>query len=200
MKNATACAGSGWLIAALLLAALSAGAETPGEPTPPAPAEASYRLQPGDVVEVSVWKETDLNRQALVRSDGGLTFPLVGDLIVAGLTTAEVRHEIEERLGKFIPAAAVTVAVQQINGNQLYVVGRVSRPGAYKFDRPLDVMQVLSLAGGTTEFAKVDDIRILRRAPDGRQQTFKFAYSEVVAGRRLEQNVVLQSGDTLVVP
>jgi polysaccharide export outer membrane protein len=94
----------------------------------------------------------------------------------------------------------VSVAVQQINGNQVFVVGRVNRPGVYKFDRPVDVMQALALAGGATEFAGVDSIRILRRAADGGQRTFDFAYSDVARGRHLDQNIVLKSGDTVVVP
>jgi len=163
-------------------------------------AEATYRLQPGDFVEVSVWKEDNLKKELLVRPDGGLTFPLAGDLKVSGHTTVEVSHELEARLGKYFADVTVNVAVLQINGNQIYVVGKVNKPGVYKFDRAVDVMQALSLAGGTMEFAGVDDIRIIRRGPDGRQVVFPFAYSDVARGRRLEQNIVLRSGDTLVVP
>jgi polysaccharide export outer membrane protein len=186
------------LFATLLSAAFGARAEGPLPPAPQAPD--SYRLQPGDVLEISVWKEDALRREVLVRSDGGLSFPLAGDLPVSGLTPDDVRHELETRLGKFIPDVTVSVAVQQINGNQVFVVGRVNRPGVYKFDRPVDVMQALSLAGGATEFAGVDAIRILRRAADGGQRTFDFAYSDVARGRHLEQNIVLKSGDTVVVP
>ncbi len=186
------------LLATLLVAAFNARAEGP-LPTAQVTAD-SYRLQPGDVLEISVWKEESLKREVLVRSDGGLSFPLAGDLPVSGLTPEDVRHELEARLGKFIPDVTVSVAVQQINGNQVFVVGRVNKPGVFKFDRPVDVMQVLSLAGGATEFAGVDAIRILRRSPDGRQHTFDFAYSDVARGRHLEQNIVLKSGDTVVVP
>jgi polysaccharide export outer membrane protein len=191
---------------ATLFAAMSATAETPagGEvAAPPSPSfagGASYLLQPGDVVEISVWKEEDLKKELLVRPDGGLSFPLAGDLKVAGHTTVEVEHEIEARLAKFFADVTVNVAVLQINGNQVYVLGKVNKPGVYKFDRAVDVMQALSLAGGTTEFADVNDIRIIRRGPDGRQTVLAFAYSDVARGRRLEQNIVLQSGDTLVVP
>ncbi len=163
-------------------------------------ADATYLLQPGDVVEISVWKEDNLKKELLVRPDGGLTFPLAGDLKVSGHTTVEVGHELEARLGKYFSDVTVNVSVLQINGNQVYVVGKVNRPGVYKFDRAVDVMQALSLAGGTTEFAGVDDIRIIRRGTDGRQQVLPFAYSDVARGRRLEQNIVLRSGDTLVVP
>jgi polysaccharide export outer membrane protein len=167
---------------------------------PAVPADDSYLLQPGDVVEISVWNEENLSKQLLVRPDGGLSFPLAGDLKVAGLAPADVQRELELRLTKFFSDATVTVSVLQINGNQVYVVGKVNRPGAYKFDRAVDVMQALSLAGGTTEFAGVDDIRVIRRDTSGRQRVFAFAYSDVARGRNLEQNILLQSGDTLVVP
>jgi polysaccharide export outer membrane protein len=186
-----------------LFAAASARAGAPSAEPAAAPAldsEGSYLLQPGDVVEISVWKEENLKKELLVRPDGGLTFPLAGDLKVAGRTTVEVEQEIEARLAKFFADATVNVAVLQINGNVIYVVGKVNKPGAFKFDRPLDVMQALSLAAGTTEFADVNDILILRRSPDGRQKVLPFAYNDVARGRHLEQNIVLQSGDTLVVP
>ena len=185
----------------LLAITTAAAADTPLAATaPPAAAVAGYRLQPGDVIDISVWKEDELRREALVRSDGGISFPLAGDLVVAGLTPAELQAELEARLRGFIPDVTVSVAVLAINGNQVYVVGKVNRPGVYKFERPVDVMQALSLAGGATEFAGVDDIRILRRGADGAQQTFEFEYSSVARGRQLEQNIVLQSGDTLIVP
>jgi polysaccharide export outer membrane protein len=175
------------------------GEDRPLEPLP-AEAVATYRLQPGDVLEISVWKEEDLRREVLVRSDGGISFPLAGEFVVAGLTPTEVQAEIESRLQAFIPDSTASVAVLQINGNQIYVVGKVNRPGVYKFERPIDVMQVLSLAGGATEFAGLDKIKILRRDVNGTQRTYEFKYNAVARGRKLDQNIVLQSGDTLVVP
>src|SRR5262245_59552359 len=106
-----------------LLFATHAFAETDAAPA----IDSSYRLQPGDVVEISVWKEEDLSRQVLVRSDGGMSFPLVGDIAAAGLTPAELQAELLTRLTAFIPDATVSVAVQQINGNQVFVLGRVNR-------------------------------------------------------------------------
>src|SRR5262245_22041123 len=188
-------------LSSLLMLTAPCGAETPANGTPAESSSADYYLlQPGDVVEISVWKEEGLDKQLLIRPDGGLSFPIIGDLKVAGLAPVDVQHEIEQRLRKFLSDATVTVSVMEINGNQFYVIGKVARPGAYKFDRALDVMQALSIAGGTTEFADVGDIRILRRGPDGKQRIFPFAYSDVTRGRHLEQNIVLQSGDTLVVP
>jgi polysaccharide biosynthesis/export protein len=164
-----------------------------------ADAPARYRIQPGDVLIVSVWKEQDMLSEVLVRPDGGLSFPLAGEIDAAGRTVDEVRQALDERLQKFIPNAVVTVAVKQIGGNRVYVIGKVNRPGEFAFTRPIDVMQALSLAGGTTSFAALNDIRILRRE-NGKQRSIEFRYGDVEIGRRLEQNILLQSGDTVVVP
>ena len=161
---------------------------------------AEYALQAGDLISVTVYEEEGLSAEVLVRPDGGISFPLIGDLSVAGKSAAMVKAQIETTLAEFIPGASVTVAVLQTAGNRVFVVGKVNAPGAYPIYRPLDVMQALALAGGTAQFAELDDIRILRRGPDGRQQVLEFEYSEVVRGRNLEQNRLLISGDTIVVP
>jgi polysaccharide biosynthesis/export protein len=171
------------------------GASATDATTPP-----SYRIQPGDLLVISVWKEPDLQMEVLVRPDGGLSFPLAGEQRAAGRTVEDLRKSIGERLKKFIPDPVVTVTVRQLGGNRVYVIGKVNRPGEFPFSRPLDVMQSLSLAGGATSFASVNDIRILRRAQDGRQVSISFRYEEVARGRNLEQNVLLESGDTVVVP
>jgi len=166
----------------------------------PASPQDDYLIQAGDVIEVTVYQEESLSRQVLIRPDGGMSLPLVGDLHAAGLTPLEVKQALEQRLGDFIPQSNVTVAVTQISGNQVFVVGKVNRPGAYPIYRPLDVMQALALAGGTAQFAGVDDIRIIRRDGAGQQHVYEFEYSQVVDGRNLEQNILLVSGDTIVVP
>jgi polysaccharide export outer membrane protein len=159
----------------------------------------SYLLQPGDVLTVSVWKETDLTGDLLVRPDGGISLPLAGDIDAAGHTAEEVRATIDQRLRKFIPNPSVTVGVKQALGNQIFVLGKVNHPGEYPMNRPVDVMQALSLAGGTTPFAAVNDIRVLRR--DGEKQvSIEFHYSDVERGHNLAQNIVLRGGDTVVVP
>jgi polysaccharide biosynthesis/export protein len=158
-----------------------------------------YRLQPGDVLQVVVWKETDLQSEVLIRPDGGISFALAGDLQAAGLTTAELRTQLETRVRKLIPDAVITVSVKAPNGNQIFVIGKVNRPGGYPLLRPTDVLQALSLAGGATPFANTDKIRVLHR--DGSRQTsIRFHYNDVARGRNLDQNVLLQSGDTVIVP
>jgi polysaccharide biosynthesis/export protein len=158
-----------------------------------------YRLQPGDVVTISVWKEKDLETEALVRPDGGLSFPLVGDVDASGRTVEEVRAILAQRLKPFIPDPVVTVGIKLIGGNHIYVIGKVNKPGDFPFSTPVDVMQALSIAGGTTPFAALNKIVILRRQ-NGQERVLRFRYEDVIRGRSLEQNVVLESGDTVVVP
>jgi len=176
-----------WLLSLLAVPALCAADAEP------------YRIQPGDVLAVSVWKEQDLQGDVLVRPDGGMSFPLVGDLPAAGHTIEELRKAVDDKLRKFIPDPAVTIAVKEIGGNRIYVLGKVNRPGEFPFSRPIDVMQALSLAGGATSFAELDSIQILRRE-QGKQTALRFEYSSVERGRKLEQNILLRSGDTVVVP
>jgi polysaccharide biosynthesis/export protein len=163
------------------------------------PVAAGYRLQPGDVLQVVVWKETDLQSEVLIRPDGGISFALAGDMQAAGRTTAELRTELETRVRKLIPDAVVTVSVKAPNGNQIFVIGKVNKPGDFPLLRPTDVMQALSLAGGATPFASTNKIRVLHR--DGSHQTsIRFRYGDVARGRNLDQNILLQSGDTVIVP
>jgi polysaccharide export outer membrane protein len=158
-----------------------------------------YKLQPGDVLTVSVWKEAELSSDLLVRPDGGISMPLAGDMPVAGQTVKDVRATITQRLREYIPDPAVTVTVKQTLGNQIFVIGKVNHPGPYPMIRPVDVIQALSLAGGTTPFASLNDIQVLRR--HGEQQTvIPFRYKDIVHGRNLQQNILLQSGDTVMVP
>src|SRR5690554_860654 len=158
-----------------------------------------YRVQPGDVLHVSVWKEEGLDHEVLVRPDGGFSFPLAGDINAVGKTVEELRQEIADRLARYIPGLVVTVSVRQINGNKIYVLGQVNNPGEFVMNPRIDVMQALSIAGGTTAFASTNDIFVLRR-DGGRQVALPFRFDDVVRGRNLEQNILLESGDVVVVP
>jgi len=159
-----------------------------------------YRLNPGDVLQVSVWNEEELNREVLVRPDGGVSFPLVGDVNAAQRTVTDVQDAIRTRLASYVPDAVVTVSVLAVNGNKVYVLGKVARPGEYVMSSTLDVMQVLAVAGGVTSFAAENKIQILRRGPDGKQQAIAFRYSDVKEGNALATNILLKSGDIVVVP
>lgn len=158
-----------------------------------------YLIQPGDVLQISVWKETDLQAEVLVRPDGGISFPLAGDLQAEGLSVPQLTQVLSERIQKYIPDPVVTVATKTIGGNHIYVVGKVNRPGDYPFSRPIDVMQALSMAGGATPFASLSGIRILRRE-GSKQISIRFNYNSIEDGKDLEENILLRSGDTVIVP
>jgi polysaccharide export outer membrane protein len=159
----------------------------------------AYRIQPGDVLEISVWREETMLKQVLVRPDGGLSYPLVGEVQAAGKSVGELQALITERLSKYIPDPVVTVSTQQLNGNKIYVVGRVQRPGEFVANRYMDVVQALSVAGGMTPYAAANKIKVLRRE-NGELVAIPFKYGEIEKGEKLEQNIVLQSGDVVLVP
>ena len=159
----------------------------------------TYRIQPGDVLDVSVWKEEDLKKQVLVRPDGGMSFPLAGDIQAAGKSVAELQKLITERLTKYIPDPVVTVSTLKLDGNKVYVIGKVARPGEFQANRYLDVVQALSMAGGMTPYAADNKITVLRRE-NGKQRSIPFRYGDIEKGEDLGQNIILQSGDVVVVP
>jgi polysaccharide export outer membrane protein len=169
------------------------------DPTAGQSLDQSYLIQPGDTLQVSVWKETELTSEVLVRPDGALTFPLAGEIEAAGHTVEDIRKTLQGRLAKYIPNPVVTVVVKRTDGSRIFVVGKVNRPGDFPLIRPIDVMQALSLAGGVTPYADVNGINVLRRE-SGHQVVFRFHYDDVRKGKNLAQNILLHSGDTVVVP
>jgi polysaccharide biosynthesis/export protein len=160
----------------------------------------AYRIGAEDVLHISVWKEQDLDREVLVRPDGGISFPLAGNLDAAGKTTQELTTELTRRIQRYIPDAVVTVTVTKVSGYDIFVVGKVQKPGQFTIGQYVDVLQALTLAGGLTPFASENNIKIQRRSKDGRVIVFPFEYSQVKKGNKLNQNIILQSGDTVVVP
>jgi polysaccharide export outer membrane protein len=165
----------------------------------PAPGEKTYQLHPGDTVRVSVWREPDLLQELLVRPDGGITFPLIGDVAVAGLTLELAQTALKQRLEKFVPDAEVHITLLSAAGNAAYVIGKVNRPGPVVLSGTVTVVQALSVAGGATVYADTDEIRVLREC-GGKQQTFTVNYADIERGTNLGQNIALQGGDVVVVP
>lgn len=160
---------------------------------------AEYTLHAGDQIEVAVWKEPDLQRTVVIRPDGKFSFPLTGEITASGRTAASIKSEIETRLKAYIPEPVVTVSVTGIGGNQVYVIGQVTKPGAYVMNPQINILQALSIAGGATPFAALNDIIVIRSGKAG-QRVMPFRYNEVSKGRNLEQNVLLESGDVVIVP
>ncbi len=183
------------LALALSAAPLAAEQPDPGA-SPPSP---SFRVGPGDRLEILVWRDDYLSRETVVQPDGFLTFPLIGDLPVKGLTIPEVRTEITRRIREFLPEAQVSVLLKEINSYSIYVLGKVNKPGQYKMSQPINVMQALAMAESFARFASPADIRIIRRIGN-KHQAIPFNYNDVEKGKNLEQNVELVSGDVVVVP
>jgi polysaccharide export outer membrane protein len=164
-----------------------------------AQATAGYTVKPGDTLEISVWKEPDLQRTVLVRPDGQFSFPLVGEVDARGKTVAELNKTVSDRLTKYISDAVVTISVQEIKGNKIYVLGQVNKPGEFIVNPSVNIMQALSMAGGMTPFAATNDIIVLR-GQGAQQKGMAFRYNDVVRGRSLDTNIELLSGDIVVVP
>ncbi len=151
------------------------------------------------MVKISVWKDEHLTQEVVVRPDGMISFPLVGDIPAAGRTVEEVRLDLVKRLNKFVPNPHVSVLATKIQSYKIYVIGRVNKPGEFLVGHYTDVLQALSLAGGLTPFASENDIRIMRRNR-GEQLVFQFRYGDVRKGKELGQNIILERGDVVVVP
>lgn len=158
-----------------------------------------YTIGPEDVLAISVWKDEALTREVIVRPDGKISFPLIGDVKVHGRGVEDVRTEIQTRINEFVPNSPVSVMAIKIMSPKIYIVGKVGRPGMYVMFERMSVMQALALAGGFTPFSSTGDILILRDV-GGKQQTLNFDYDAMAKGKRLEQNILLDRGDTIVVP
>jgi polysaccharide biosynthesis/export protein len=159
-----------------------------------------YAVKAGDILGIAVWKEPDLtSNTVLVRPDGTFSVPLVGQIDARGKGVLELQNLITQRLKKYIADPVVTVSVQEVKGNKVYVIGQVTKPGDFVVNPSVNVMQALSMAGGTTAFASLNNIIILRAGPTG-DVALPFHYNDVVHGKDLQQNIQLQAGDVVVVP
>jgi len=167
--------------------------------------ESLYRINGGDTLHISVYGERDLDRDVAVEPDGGIAFPLVGNMNARGLTLGELQKKIADalRAGNMLPNVTdpeVTVSLVKSSGNSFSVIGQVKTPGTFVTDTQVDVMQALSLAGGLTPFASKSRIIVLRRDESGVQKKMPFDYSAVEDGENLNSNIVLHGGDVVVVP
>lgn len=162
--------------------------------------ESSYQINPGDILEIFVWNEEELRREVIVRPDGFISLPLAGQIAAGGKTPSQLEEAVAAALGKYLKDVPhVTASVVQLLGYKIYVLGKVNRPGEYPINRPTDVMQALALGGGLNQFAAENKIVVLRRNAEGVQQAIDFEYGEVKGGDDLETNILLHSGDVVVV-
>jgi polysaccharide export outer membrane protein len=158
-----------------------------------------YLIGPGDVLDISVWKDETLTRSVVVLADGKISFPLIGEVIAEGKTVAQLKKEIEGKLAPFVPDTTLSLEVKQVNSMLVYVIGRVNSPGRFALNANVNVLQALSIAGGFNPFAKRDKIKVFRQEGD-KTHIFNFQYDSVVKGKNLEQNIMLKRGDVVVVP
>jgi polysaccharide export outer membrane protein len=190
--------------------AQDAGAQKPAQPAVPAMAsetpapkaattDANYVIGAQDVLDVSIWKEQDISRVVPVRPDGKISLPLLNDVQAAGLTPGQLAAQITESLKKYVTNPQVTVIVTTINSQRVYILGEVTRPGAFPLLPNMTVLQALSSAGGFTQFARETKIYVLRNE-NGKQVKHPFNYKDVVKAKNTDQDIVLKAGDTIVVP
>lgn len=191
------------LVLAFSLTALAQGNAKKDKAPESAPAaatnDAAYVIGPQDVLNVNVWKEPEMTATVPVRPDGKISLPLLNDIQAAGFTPMQLTSQITDRLKKFIDDPRVTVIVTQINSQRVYILGQVNRPGAFPLLPEMTVLQALSSAGGFAQYANTSKIYVLR-TQNGEQSKMTFNYKEVVRGEKSQQNIVLKSGDTIVVP
>ena len=195
----------GFLVCAACLFVLSFGTPSLADEGGPAASQAparvegsNYEVGAGDLLQIVVWKNPEVSGEFRVRPDGKFSMPLIGDILAAGKSTDSISMQVEQKLKLFIELPYVSTIVREANSNRIFVLGEVARPGVYPIDDSLTVLQALALAGGFTEFARKDEL-ILVRGKGETQQKFPLSYREILRASGDKYNLVLQRGDTLVV-
>ena len=178
------------LVAGITLAAKEEKAQGP---------QKDYVIGPGDILEISVWKDPELIKVVTVLPDGKVSFPLIGEIAAGGKTVARLHEELKAKLDRFVPDVNLHLGVQQVNSMLIYVIGRVNGPGRLILNANVNVLQALTIAGGLNPFAKKGKITIFRQT-GAETQILNFNYDDVTDGKNLEQNIILQRGDVIVVP
>jgi polysaccharide export outer membrane protein len=184
---------------------LFAGAGQALSDRPSAPGAAVVSVPPGYVIgaddrlTIAFWKDKDLSADVVVRPDGRISLPLLNDVEAAGLTPEQLRRRLLEVASRFVEDPSPTVVVREIHSRHVYITGNVEKPGAYPLNTPMTVVQVIATAGGLKEFVGGKNIVILRHE-GGRNVRFAFDYQAVLKGRKLQQNIEMRPGDTVIVP
>ena len=166
---------------------------------PSAVPDTGYKIGPGDVLNIEVWKDPVLTRLVTVLPDGKIAFPLVGEIAAEGKTVSQLKKEIEGKLARYVQDAVITVEVRQMSSLQIYVLGRVNAPGRSILSANVNVLQALAIAGGPNAFANKSRIRIFRQE-GANTVVLPFDYDDVTAGKNMESNILLRRGDVVFVP
>ena len=187
-----------WVVGLMVLLILCPITSMDANENPILPTD-EYIIGPGDILDISVWKDEALSKLVTVLPDGRISFPLIGQVAAGGKTVTQLRENLERKLSRFVPDLSLSVIVHQVNSMMVYVIGRVNRPDRFILNTNTNVLQALSMAGGLNPFAKRSKIKILR-SENGMTKTIPFNYNEVTKGEKLEQNIMLIRGDVVVVP
>lgn len=196
------CLGLSTLFFALFLSTYALAQEESGTIEAGMIESGTYLVNAGDVLSLEVWNEPSLSsEQFSVRPDGFVSIPVIGEIRASKKTILELQASIAQGLSRYLKdEPTVVVSVLASNGNLVYVLGKVGRPGAFPLNGPMDVTQALAFAGGLNSFAAENKIKVLRRNDNGQQRSIKFKYGQVKDGDKLETNILLKSGDIVLVP
>jgi polysaccharide export outer membrane protein len=164
------------------------------------PSLKEYVIGPDDVLAINVWKEPEISRTLLVRPDGNISLPLMGDLMASGRTPVQLQQQIKDHLVEYLSNPEVTVLVQEAKSHKFNIIGEVEKPGSYLMAGPMTVLDAIALAGGVRDFARTTKIYVLRVNADGSRTRLPFNYKHVIKGNDLRADVQLQTRDTIVVP
>jgi len=199
------------MVFTVLSVSVSAQAQTKpviSEQTPQAsaanPAPAATVVPPGyvigadDLLSIRFWSDAQLSADVVVRPDGKISIPLLNDVQAAGLTPEQLNAALEQAASKYIAEPDATVIVREVRSRKVYVLGQVARPNSVALNTDMNVLQVLTAVGGLLEYADKGNIVIVR-SENGRERRFKFNYNDVVKGKKVQQNILLQPGDTIIV-
>src|SRR5580700_9862636 len=176
-------------------------ADSKGSTTASAPiaTPSDFVIGESDVLNINVWKEPEISQSVVVRPDGKISLPLIGEVLVSGLTPVQIQSLLANKLQSILTNPQVTVTVTEIRSRMVSITGEVVKPGAYPLLTPTSVLQLITNAGGLGQFANKKHIFVLRTV-DGKQERLPFNYSQVIKGEKPEQNIQLHPGDTVVVP
>ena len=158
-----------------------------------------YLIGPADVLSIVFWRDKDMSADVIVRPDGKISLPLLDEVQAAGLTPEQLRAHLVAAAAKFVEEPNATVVVKEIHSRKVFITGNVAKPGTYDLVGDLTVLQLIAMAGGLQEYADAKGIVVLR-TENGRQQSHRFNYKDVIRQKHVEQNLVLRVGDTVVVP
>jgi polysaccharide export outer membrane protein len=167
-------------------------------PVIPSPST-EYIIGPEDVLKIDVWKEPQLSLSVPVRTDGKISMPLINDIYVVGLTPLQLKEQLAGKFSQYIENPTVSVIVEQINSLKIFISGNVTKPGVYDAKREINILQAISMAGGFTEWAKKNKIKVFRKH-GGEERVIKINYNKIISGKNPEMNIPLQPGDSIVVP